>query len=470
MTTVAAPPLPKRAARAVSLLRVFSVFLAVYLLTWACHYTSGDGGAKLAWTHALLTNASVDIDPAPGVQVSKYGIGHSLVAAVPVAVAWGIERTIGMRTEVVLYTLLFVVNGAALLMLIAAYARRHYDADRVWMLVLTIGLATTWWPHTKLDFTEPLVATCLFSGFLLVRSGRSTLGAAVGGFCGLLRPDAFLLAAWLVAWAIRSERLSRRQMVTAGLAVMAAVAAHLATNVWRYGTLTAGYPGESFSTPVLVGLWGLLLSPGKSVFLYSPPLILGLAGLRRFAAASKAQSRDAWFFAGVLAIQVLLYCRWWDWSGDDAWGPRFLLPGAILATIPAIALFDRLTATRVLVGAGIAVQLCGVLVSPLDYLMMVRSTEAQRPVVFGSGTNRVDLDDVRFNPSYSPIAGHVLLIRHLVGSAPDRGVATTEAGVYEAFPQSAWHRAAQWDPLSIRLLGCLWSRGPAASLRACIAR
>ena len=235
-----------------------------------------------------------------------------------------------------LYTLLFVVNGATLVTMAAAYGRRHTGARSAWTIAALIGLGTTWWPHTKMDFTEPLVATALLGGFLLVRSGRVALGMTVAGFCGLLRPDAFLLVAWLGAWVLWTRGPSMRRVAGVVVPTACAVALHVATTYWRYGTPWATYPNESFSTPAIDGLWGLLLSPGKSVFLYSPPLVLGVAGLLRAKHVSRERFVDAIFFAGVLAVQVCVYCRWWDWSGDDAWGPRFLLPGAVLATIPAI--------------------------------------------------------------------------------------------------------------------------------------
>jgi hypothetical protein len=42
----------------------------------------------------------------------------------------------------------------------------------------------------------------------------------------------------------------------------------------------------AFNTPLHLGLWGLFLSPGKSLFLFVPMVLLGLAGLwPRYAAA-----------------------------------------------------------------------------------------------------------------------------------------------------------------------------------------
>ena len=74
----------KRAAR--SSLKVFAVFFALYLVTWGGHYTSGDGAQKVAWAKAMLGTPAEASPPSGGVY-SKYGIGHSLIALPPLAVA-----------------------------------------------------------------------------------------------------------------------------------------------------------------------------------------------------------------------------------------------------------------------------------------------------------------------------------------------------------------------------------------------
>lgn len=73
---------------------------------------------------------------------------------------------------------------------------------------------------------------------------------------------------------------------------------------------------------VVVGLVGSLLSPGKSIFLYSPGLLIALFGLRDFCRLQRPVS------LAVLAPVVLysiLHAKVRDWSGDWGWGPRYLV-------------------------------------------------------------------------------------------------------------------------------------------------
>ena len=36
----------------------------------------------------------------------------------------------------------------------------------------------------------------------------------------------------------------------------------------------------------------------------------------------------------TIPVLALLYCRWWLWEGGWCWGPRFLLPGVLVALLP----------------------------------------------------------------------------------------------------------------------------------------
>src|SRR5271155_1482302 len=86
--------------------RVFLLFSAIYLSTWAGHYTSGDGRFKIDWAKAMfLGRSGAGLDP--NAVVSKYGIGHSLLAVPPLAIAYLVNKKTGIRCEAALYTLLF---------------------------------------------------------------------------------------------------------------------------------------------------------------------------------------------------------------------------------------------------------------------------------------------------------------------------------------------------------------------------
>jgi hypothetical protein len=113
----------------------------------------------------------------------------------------------------------------------------------------------------------------------------------------------------------------------------------------------------------------MFLSPGKSIFLYSPPLILAVIGFRRF------WRRYRYIVvAMVLTIfpSLYLHARMISWAGDYAWGPRYLTFALAVLLLPAGFLVQewlenlqglrkwlRLSASIVVVVAGLGVTYLG---------------------------------------------------------------------------------------------------------------
>ena len=173
-----------------------------------------------------------------------------------------------------------------------------------------------------------------------MRFGYPVWGLAVAAFTLTIRLDSFVLVGLMILWHLRTN-VNVRSLVRCAIALAPAISVVLLANYIRYHSLLdQGYSGERFSNPLAVGLYGILLSSGKSIFLFSPPLLLGALGWKRFAQRAENRS-DAWLFLGILIAQVLLFAKWWDWSSDDAWGVRFVIPGVLLMCIPLVTMVDR---------------------------------------------------------------------------------------------------------------------------------
>jgi hypothetical protein len=434
-------------------LRVFALFALIYLCTWAGHYTTGDGGYKIGWAKVMFLGHAAGVSPGPNGVYSKYGIGHSLLAIPPLAAAYWIRKTTGIRSEALLYTLMFVINGALFLALVAYYLAHFYPVRAVWGTVLIAGLATTWWPYTKLDFTEPLVLTTVFLGFVLMRFGNPVLGMMVAGFALTLRPDSAVIIGPIVLWYLWANR-SLRAAVKVALSLAPSIALVLFANYIRYHSFSdQGYADQRFSNPLLAGLYGILLSSGKGIFLFSPPLLLGVWGWKQFANRKETAS-DAWLFLGICSAQILFYAKYWIWSSDDAWGTRYVLPGVLLLCIPMVAVLKQKALVIPVVVAGVLVQLLAVTVGGLDFLLLLRTSHPQREALWVGGSNRVDFGDVWFNPNYSPIEGNWILLRYLLHMPPEPGdpkdTETVGTRLSDTIPPQAWAAAARWDFVWVR--------------------
>ncbi len=443
---------------------VFWVFLAAYLFTWGGHYTTGDGAIKVAWARALWLRQSHDLDEGPGVKRSRFGIGHSLISLPAVAAADVVRRATGFPCAAPLYTLLLLVNRALFVYLVARYLWPHYPPRQAWGTVALLGFGSIWWPYTRLDFSEPFITTLLFGGFLLMRAGRPAAGMLVASFTITIRPDSLLWCALLGGWHLAAAR-DRRAAVRMAAAALPALGLHF-WSVWvRYGSFPAHGYGETVSLPHpwTAGLFGQLLSPGKSVFLYSPVLLLGLAAWPAFRRRVEFR-RDAWFFLGLFVAQVVFYAGFWFWSGDDAWGPRYILPATVLLVIPAVEWLSRRRVLPLALVAGIVAQLPAVIVGGLDYELMVRLENLQRPAGYNfSGTKRLDFDDVWYHPRYSQWVGNALLARHAVGwrLPHPRPLADAQPGaaLTDIVPAEVWDRYARVDWLWLQVLRTAWRRG-----------
>jgi hypothetical protein len=430
-------------------LRVFAFFTVIYVCTWAGHYTSGDGSYKVGWAKVMLFGQASGISPGPNGVYSKWGIGHSLLAVPPLAAAYLIRKTTDIRSEAAMYTLMFVINGALFLALVAYYLAHFYPSRAIWGTVLIMGLATTWWPYTKLDFSEPLVLTIIFLGFALMRFGNPVLGMLVASFTLTIRSDSLVILGPLFLWYLCANR-SIRAGINVALSLVPSIALFMFANYIRYHSLLdRGYAGERFSNPLLVGLYGIVLSSGKSIFLFSPPLLLGLWGWKRFAHRKETAS-DAWLFLGICVAQILFYAKYWYWSSDDAWGDRYLIPGVLLLCLPIVTALHRRAVVIPVVIVGVVVQLLAVSVGGLDFVMLMRSSQSKCQALWFTGaSHRLDFEDVWFDPKYSQIVGNWILLRYLLHIPPPPGdpedALRWGTPLSDAIPARDWAATARWD-------------------------
>jgi hypothetical protein len=120
-----------------------------------------------------------------------------------------------------------------------------------------------------------------------------------------------------------------------------------------------------FGNP-LAGFLTLLVSPGKSIFLYSPPIVLGILGMRSF--WRRHPETAVAIILASLSLVLFLSCICFV-GGDWCWGPRYL---AVLVPLWALA-FPFVSFNRIRRELVIAIVALGLLVQ-----VMALSVENQR--------------------------------------------------------------------------------------------
>ena len=221
------------------------------------------------------------------------------------------------------------------------------------LLTLVYGLATMVWPYSKSFMSETTLNVAILGGVYgalryVQEKGRLWLflSGACLGFAVLTKVTALVVIPVIVVYTAASLK-TKKSLLHLLFYFVPPLAAFFGLQAWhnlvRYGNVwelgyRAGSDALGFSTPLLVGLWGLLLSPGKSFFLYAPVTLLAFFCLRSFV---RYRRNEALLVIGISILFVLFHARWWSWAGDWAWGPRFLLVITPYVLLPCGVLFEK---------------------------------------------------------------------------------------------------------------------------------
>ena len=199
---------------------------------------------------------------------------------------------------------------------------------------LLAAVGTVLWPYSKfgMENQQTLWTTAALAAFLYYlnapRARRAALfGAALGcliltKITGVLIAAALGIAALVVLWRERRSTGCRVPFAHVAITVIVVASAFvllLSTNVWRYGNpLFRRYScGDAYDSllavPLRVG--ALLFSPNKSLFLYSPVLLLTLPFWRVFFVRFPRLIPLAVAFGLLTVFQLSLNTwvdeRWW---------------------------------------------------------------------------------------------------------------------------------------------------------------
>ena len=332
------------------MLGIFLLSASVYAITAPGRIDIIDGQLRFEVARMLVRDGTPRIvDPflpaLDGVdgRYTHYGALSSLVGVPWVALA----DAFGGGPGAEMFAFSFAQVGFASLVLAVLYREWRLDgiserASRV--SAALVGVGTPWWLYASSCFDQVVQGALLLGVFLAARraarhdSAGWALAAGLSYAAILQAQEVFVvLIPFALPMLMRDGerpgvflRSSRPRMFLA--AAFLGILGVFFYNHLRFGSpFTSGK--EDLGHPVignpLVGLAGLLFSPGKSVFLYHPLILLCLVGWwtvrSRFSALSRGTA--AFVLAHTLLISWLLF-----WPGEWAWGPR-----SLVFTLPLVA-------------------------------------------------------------------------------------------------------------------------------------
>lgn len=407
-----------------------------------------------------------------GDAVSRYGMGLSLVEAVPAILA----RATGAARTAPLFVLVPILSLAGCAWAVAR-ALGRLGAGRAWAALAgaALVLATPLWGYAGSDYGEPLQALCValaVLGLAELRESPSSrrwqivLGAAAG-FAILTKTLLAIVVAPLLLCAVvgkkrekeedflegnravgqppvkvgRSERRAARpraHRVRGGgpsarfappfpmLFTFIGILLLWSLFEWtRFGKLGGGYSGETFTYPFFTGLLRLTLLPNKGLLWYAPVTVLAVPG---FLFLRRRDARLALALAASALALLFASSAWWAWDGQAGWGPRLVLPALpCLLVLAGVALAQAGRAGRVLgvlaVAAGAAVNALGALV-PFPAVYALATLVPPQPIAEGradgtpyeiergaDGVLRATAPHhLSLTPAWTPIRVHALLL------------------------------------------------------------
>jgi hypothetical protein len=441
---------------------IFAAFFALYMLSTTDHMLGfTDSGSMFGAAERMLDHG---VSTARDGMHDKWCLGQLLL---DLFVVW-LRRLAGLATSTQqqvllrLQTVLPATLGAAVPSLVFAIGRRlGYPRVTAILAALAVGLGTMTWVYVQMLFSESTLALLWLVVIYALLAFHDTnrirwlvLAGCAGGYALITKTASAVVLPILPLWAASSLWVraktsppQARMIAGAACALLLPLLAFAALDLWynyaRFGDLlNSGYSNErdgaggGFTTPLLAGLFGLALSPGKGFFVFNPIAVLGLLGIGLFVRRHRVAGIA---LLTIVAGIVLVHARWWAWHGDFCWGPRFMVPLTPLFGLFSLPVIDRaldrttrwrnsrLLLMAALLQLSIAVQVLGLAFDPGRFIDLV---SARCGIFRGGGyfneTKFPLLDDglmLHFVPHFSPIPGHLWMLR--AATAPDPATRAT---------------------------------------------
>lgn len=296
-------------------------------------------------------------------------------------------------------------------------------ADQTALLATAIfALGTPLWAYAAWYYSEPLAVALFLGAALLLLAGPADtplpLGAGLAGGALLgaalwVRPThVVVVAVFLLALAASGRRDVWRVLTLAGSVIAVFGVAYLARNSMLFGNaFDFGYPDaaeagkrlNTFETPLGTGLYAFLLSPGKSIFLFAPPLLLALGTLPKM---WRRNPGLAVAMGGTLLATLPFFACYTQFEGGYSFGPRYMVPGIALACLGIGVVLSEGSATMrkalvALAVAGFLINCVGLATSPLE----------------DQATGKYYDANFNYRLDYNPIGGQGGLLWHYLTSS-----------------------------------------------------
>ncbi len=198
--------------------------------------------------------------------------------------------------------------------------RRYFPWRTSVLTVVLVGLCSDWWYQSRGLYSEVAAGAFLIASFCFAVYDKPFGSSSALAISILFRPTNLLaLPFWgRTVWRKGLKALVSGAIIVVGLFILAAY------NWARFGSpLSFGYPVGNLSVPLFTGLHAMFLSPGRSLFVYSPILLLAIPGAWLFYKREKTLT----ILCLILVLSYALIVAGWGPLGWGlSWGMRLMTP------------------------------------------------------------------------------------------------------------------------------------------------
>jgi hypothetical protein len=333
-------------------LLIFSAALFFFAIFAPAGHMPSDTKYSLATAQAIL-KGHLNIQPSSqltycsqgknGFYYSKYGIGYALMFVPSAVITHSLFKYTPMTEEQIHQILSSLTNTIlapiCILLFISIMRKGGFSFGIILVSSLLIALCSPLLPYSKINHSE-LPTALLLLLFTQVWYDCKYLTNKNGLITGVISSLLILLkigniiSAMVISACCIFHMFRRQSTKTAAILSIAMPALTFVSlvmmNINRYGTwINFGYgrEQEAFTTPLFTGLYLLISSPSKSMFIFAPLLTVSFAGIVNAFSSAKR------FHLPILILflsNLLFYSCWHDWHGGWSWGPRLIIPVVIL--------------------------------------------------------------------------------------------------------------------------------------------
>ena len=420
-------------------MRRFLVIFAVFIFSTLALFSSGSLDSEDGWLYFSVakniyytgkataapneyaTQKNVNMNSLlgkDGVWRAQYGLGYSVAMipavalsdlvhryyAVPPVTRFPLEHDWSLHFFASFTNMAFTTFLAVVFVLYAQTL--GISRKSAYIASLITIFATNLFPLSKFSFPHMLFISFMFFAFYCVKRFSQTrhikflVSAGVGfGIAAVGYNMSYLLVApALLVYLLLLNVKNKKLWAMVGILIVSGIV--------KYESLIMGTLQVLDGRTIVEGLWGFLLSPGKSIFLYSPPLLILLFFWHKY--SPKRLVPELISFSLLVATYLLFYASArlradaYIWHGGMAWGPRYvalLIPFAMLFVFHIVRRVHRSVKFFIwypLVMIGLFVQILG---TTSSYLLQYRNLPYN---IFIGPLELIWYDYASFIPRFSP--------------------------------------------------------------------